>query len=103
MHGDWAEGTGIRPTIINITVDGDGNVNHVGIGFDVVLPSGSHAQSSGHTYTNITGPERKAAQRVVDAIVADAMRAHGITARAGSHHYPSDPRPSKLPQYPASA
>lgn len=40
MQGtDFAPGTQIKPTIVHITFDASGNVNQIGVGFEVFLPS----------------------------------------------------------------
>jgi hypothetical protein len=36
---DFGPGTQIKPTIVHITFDDAGDVNHVGVGFEVFLPS----------------------------------------------------------------
>jgi hypothetical protein len=36
---DYGPGTQIKPTIVHITFDETGAVNHVGVGFEVFLPS----------------------------------------------------------------
>jgi L-alanine-DL-glutamate epimerase-like enolase superfamily enzyme len=36
---DFALGTQVKPTIVHITFDETGAVNHVGIGYEVYLPS----------------------------------------------------------------
>jgi hypothetical protein len=44
---DFGPGTQIKPTIVHVTFDGAGDVNHVGVSFEVYLASAIAAQQAG--------------------------------------------------------
>lgn len=93
---DWHPDTGLRPGIINITVDHTGTIDHVGVGYDVVLPSGAVAQQTG------SNPVLDAATLASLQVCVDAMWAGVLVNEGLSITIPRNPPsdPSKLPKPP---
>ena len=85
MQGDWHPDATLKPGIINITVDDTGKINHVGIGYEVVLPSGRVATSKGWTWHSppaeikAPAPTIRSLQNVVDKLLIAATEAEGLT------------------------
>ena len=86
MQGDWHPDATLKPGIINITVDDTGKIDHVGIGYAVVLPSGQVATNKGWTWhsppAEITAPAPtiRSLQNVVDKLLAAATEAEGLSS-----------------------
>lgn len=53
-RGDYGHGAILRPIMVNITFDGSLQVDHVGIGYHVLLPSG-RVHESGYTWHSPRG------------------------------------------------
>ena len=77
-HGDWHPDTAMRPGIFNITVDSDGQINHVGVGYDIVLASGAVAKQTGSN-PDLAGAHLAALQVCVDAMWAGVLANEGIS------------------------
>ena len=74
---EWAPGTTLRPKIVNVTFDEKGVVNHVGIGYLVVAPTGRPLLESGWTWTPPSG-HGAALQSVMTALLKALELHEGI-------------------------
>lgn len=72
--GDWAPDTKIEPTLVNVTFNADGAINHIGIGYRVILPSGDVVAERGYTWHSPDGDYAHAPAEHVESVSA-AMRA----------------------------
>lgn len=83
--GDWAPGTGLRLTQVNISFDpaNPTKIAYVGIGYEVILPSGDVAKYSGFAWhspgNGQVAPGLPAVQAIVDQIVAAALAHEGVS------------------------
>ena len=71
--GDWGPGARLEPLVVNITVDSEGVVMHVGVGYHLRLPSG-RAHASGFSWDDHC-PD---AQPFVDRLLAAAAAHEGV-------------------------
>ena len=78
MASDWHPDTGLRPGIFNITVDYAGKIDHVGVGYDVVLPSGDLAKSTGSNPA-LDAATLASLQACVDAMWAGVLANEGLS------------------------
>jgi hypothetical protein len=95
-QGDWTNTTGLRPGIFNITVDFQGKINHVGVGYDVVLPSGDVAKQTGSNPT-LDAATLTLLQTCVDAMWAGVMANEGVTITVPLNPPPKPPPPPPGP------
>lgn len=84
--GDWAAGTKLVPVMVNVTFDRTTlTINHVGVGYHLVLPSGQerdgaytwHSPQGG--YASAPADQVKALAAVMAALLQAAATAEGVT------------------------
>lgn len=92
--GDWGQGTKLRPIVINVTVDEGGQIDHVGIGYRIVTPSGRE-HNGGFTWHSPKGGYASAPaehidglQRIVTALLRAAAEHEGIEPLAPGPEHP---------------
>ena len=96
--GDWTNTTGLRPGIFNITVDYTGTINHVGVGYDVVLPSGAVAKQTGSNPA-LDAATLAALQACVNAMWIGVLANEGLTITVPNNP-PPPPPPTPPPKPP---
>jgi hypothetical protein len=85
--GDYASGTTLKPTVVNIEFDADLKLSHVGIGYRLILPSG-RSHDGGFTWHSPEGgyaqaPKEQAErlQACMDALLEAAAKHEGVELR----------------------
>lgn len=87
--GDWGPGTTLAPGIINITTDELGVIDHVGIGYHLVTPSGERHPGAFTWHSPkgqyAQGPSDKIdqLQAAVTALLRAAAEYEGVELGAG--------------------
>lgn len=81
--GDYGPGTCLEPIVLNVTVGPDGVVDHVGIGYHIVTPSGAHHAGGWTWHSPKAGVEAStsstaALQAVIDEILSAAAEREGV-------------------------
>ena len=83
-NGDYAAGTTLKPVLVNVTLDEHLQIDHVGIGYHLVLPSG-RVHDGGYTWHSPRGdyaqgpPEHIAKlQAVMDELLRAAAEHEGV-------------------------
>src|SRR5215475_3962653 len=86
-QGDYAPGTKIRPGLINIRLK-DGQLEHFGIAYQIVLPSGRVLTEHAYTWHNeaegrtIDPDHIEALNRALAACLADLIAEEGVDGLA---------------------
>lgn len=93
-QGDWHPDAKMRPGIINLSVGQDGEIVHVGVGFDVISKNGLVVQSSGYSW-DLPDEHRAALEAALRELVETCAEAEGLSGvvyreyGAGSGDLPS--------------
>jgi hypothetical protein len=87
---DWAPGTTLLPKLVNITFNAvTGAVNHVGIGYDIIGPSGAFLVSRGWTWDggSPTSDLTTAMNSVLQGLVGDLLAFEGVAIAGPAPHF----------------
>lgn len=92
-QGDWHPASRLRHGIINIQVTDDGEVHHIGMGYDVVSPNGSVLRTSGWSWP-ISTELRKRLEEVLREMAKDVVDHEGVSG-LDYQTFP-DPTPERI-------